>query len=70
MISTMNSGSPSHPASPCASLEDVPTCAGCGLEPEVVEYYRCKGCKTRVGFLCSCGTKVWHGIVVGMGILD
>lgn len=66
----MSNETGSHLASPCTSLEAVPTCAGCGMEPEVVEYYRCAGCKVRVGFLCSCGTKVWRGVVVAMGILD
>lgn len=62
----MSSETGSHSASPCTSLEDVPTCPGCGLEPEVVSYYRCKGCKVRVGFICTCGAHVVQGVVLGL----
>jgi hypothetical protein len=49
-------------------LPDVPTCPGCGLEPEVECYWRETDTKKRVGFTCGCGARVMYGIVQGMNI--
>lgn len=42
-------------------------CPGCGLEPDVVTYYRRKSDKVRVGYDCSCGAHVIDGVVIHMG---
>jgi hypothetical protein len=42
-------------------------CPGCGFEPEVVNYYRRKSDKVRVGYDCTCGAHVVNGVVLHMG---
>lgn len=42
-------------------------CPGCGLEPEVVRYYRRISDKVRVGYDCTCGAHVIDGVVIHMG---
>jgi hypothetical protein len=49
-------------------LSDAPECPGCGLEAEVEQYYREAVSKKRIGYVCSCGTAVQYGIVVGQGM--
>jgi hypothetical protein len=40
-------------------------CPGCGLEPEVRNYYRDTKTKIRCGYHCSCGAVVINGLMVG-----
>lgn len=48
------------------ALHETP-CPGCGLEPEVVRYYRRISDKVRVGYDCECGAHVIDGVVLHMG---
>lgn len=44
-------------------LSEAPECPGCGLEPEVLHYYRCAAHKVRVGYACRCGAVIIKGVV-------
>jgi hypothetical protein len=50
------------------TLPDVPTCPGCGMEPEVETYWKERATGKRVGYTCMCGARVIYGVIQGFNI--
>lgn len=60
-------GEPSIFDKATTALHSTP-CPGCGLEPDVVSYYRDTATKVRRGYHCECGAVVIDGVVQTMGM--